>query len=360
MSFVMGSVHAYSIFLVPLETRFEIGRSTASLPYSVALVAISLAVLGGPKIYAAVAPQKLLIIAAVSGAAGLVGAAASSNIVLFVLSFGVIFGLSNGVGYGYGLQLAARNLPGKEGLAMGSATAAYALGAATASLPLAALTDAFNASVALIALAAVLLATGPAIWVLLQPGCVQVAARATTGTQQRVVVLWLGYTSAVAAGLMAIGHASTIATSAGVTAAWLAPSLIAVGNLLGSFGGGALGDKLRISWLLAFLAVATATGLAIAATGASAIFVLAALALIGMCYGATISLFPALIAKRFGPEKGPSIYGRVFTGWGLMGLCAPWIAGALFDQTGSYQTPLFVAAALAIVSAFICLRLDRD
>jgi hypothetical protein len=47
VTFVLGSVHAFSVFIVPLETRLQLPRSEISLIYSFALVALTLAVLLG-------------------------------------------------------------------------------------------------------------------------------------------------------------------------------------------------------------------------------------------------------------------------------------------------------------------------
>ena len=88
--------------------------------------------------------------------------------------------------------------------------------------------------------------------------------------------------------------------------------------------------------------------LAIALLGRSTLF--PALAIIGFAYGGTIAAYPALIAKKVGAQNSARIYGRVFTAWGLAGLGAPWLAGAVFDRTGGYGTALALAAAAAVLS----------
>ena len=77
----------------------------------------------------------------------------------------------------------------------------------------------------------------------------------------------------------------------------------------------------------------------------------AALALIGFCYGAIIAVYPFAIAIRFGDREGPKVYGRVFTAWGFAGLVAPWTAGLIFDWSGGYAPALVVAAVIAGLSA---------
>lgn len=45
------------------------------------------------------------------------------------IGYSLIFGIANGLGYGFGLQFAAHANPENRGLAMGVVTAAYAFGA---------------------------------------------------------------------------------------------------------------------------------------------------------------------------------------------------------------------------------------
>ena len=53
VTFVLGSVHAFSVFILPLESILRLPRSEISLVYSFALVAITCSVLLGYRIYTA-------------------------------------------------------------------------------------------------------------------------------------------------------------------------------------------------------------------------------------------------------------------------------------------------------------------
>ncbi|MGI9317506.1 MAG: YbfB/YjiJ family MFS transporter, partial [bacterium] len=79
----------------------------------------------------------------------------------------------------------------------------------------------------------------------------------------------------------------------------------------------------------------------------------AILSIVGLTYGAIIAVYPYAINRQFGDFDGPRIYGRVFTAWGISGLAGPWLAGTLYDHTGSYSLPLVVAAAAAMLSAMV-------
>ncbi len=360
LSLVLGTVHAFSLFLEPLEARFEVGRSEASLTYSLALAAITLGVLVGHRVYDRLQPALLAPLLCLAGAAGLALAALAPSLGLVWLGYGLCFGLANGLGYGFALQYAAQANPTRAGLAMGLVTAVYGLGAALAPLPLWWALSLGGPGGGFVLLAVLLLAVALPIALLLRSADlpfharVPDAASSPPADRRSLALLWLGYGSGVAAGLAAIGHATGIAQAGGLdeAAIRLAPLAIAAANTLGGLLGGFLTDRLsarRLTMALPLLSALALAWLALVPGGLSG-GLLPALALVGFAYGAIIAVYPAAIARRFGAVAGVKIYGRVFTAWGVAGLLAPWAAGLLFDASGSYRVTLLAAALLALVS----------
>ena len=70
VTFVLGSVHAFSVFIVPLEKLLVLPRSEISLIYSFALVGITLAVLMGYRIYSLLPSWWLVLVTCLVAAAG--------------------------------------------------------------------------------------------------------------------------------------------------------------------------------------------------------------------------------------------------------------------------------------------------
>ncbi len=356
VSAVLGSIHAFSVFLVPLETAFATSRATVSLTYSLGLVCLTLTVLFGPRLYSRHSPQVLYLIVGTLGAAGALISALAPSIWMVWLGYSLCFGIANGLGYGFGLQFAARANPDHAGWAMGVVTAAYALGAAIAPLGFVYATDAGGFPAAMIALA--LAISGAS---LLATALVRGAPYARTPEHhsttllphRQILGLWLAYGTGVASGLMIIGHAAGIATASGFIG-WKATAILACCNLVGSLTGGFLADTQSLRRLLAALPLVTAAALITLALAPG--LTLAALGLIGFAYGGTIAAYPAAIAQRFPGAEGPRAYGRVFTAWGTAGLLGPWAAGTMFDLSGCYSAALWAASLLALGSAILATR----
>ena len=358
VTFVLGSVHAFSVFLQPLETSLQLPRSDISLVYSIALVSITLAVTVGYRFYGALAPGWLVSITGLVAAGGLWLAADAESWWQLVLGYSLGFGFANGVGYGYCLQLAGLVMAERRGMAMGAVTAAYAVGSILFARLFAWRIEIASVGSALSWLAlAVLCACVLAALVMYRAGARYPAAPSTRSrdTADRALLLrfWFAYLTGVFAGLMAIGHAAGIAQAevSGFSrlASWAAVT-VGCGSALGGFVAGGLVDRWPVSRFLVGLPLLSAIALAGIGMGSGIEWVLVLLSVVGFAYGAIIAIYPVAIAHCFG-EAGARAYGRVFLAWGFAGLSAPWLAGAIFDWRGGYEWSMWFAAVVALLSA---------
>ena len=143
---VFGSVHAFSVFLSPMENHFQASRSAISLIYSLALVLLTFAVFLGHRLYSLVRPSLFVLIFCLLAIIGLVITAYADHIIVAYLGFGVMFGFANGLAYGFALHICAQTNQNNKGLAIGLVTASYALGPVLAPWPLTKLIENFGLS----------------------------------------------------------------------------------------------------------------------------------------------------------------------------------------------------------------------
>lgn len=363
LAVVLGSIHAFSVLLIPLETLFEVSRASVSATYSLALGALTLSVLWGHRIFAIWSADRFVLGIGLLSAAGAWVAAMAGSLPVVWIGYSLLFGGANGLGYGFGLQIAAQANTGREGKAMGTVTAAYALGATVAPALFSYAVTSGGFHLAMLGLAVAILVAASASAALLKISGFKFQVNEDSGTApplppDGLALLWVAYGSGVSGGLMIIGHAAGIASAQRLEAAsWIAPAVISVSNLAGSLIVGRLMDHFSARWLLSAFPFISAISVGALALTPSPAVMLACFAGVGFTYGGIIAAYPATIAKVFGAKSSPQIYGRVFTAWGLAGLVAPWLAGKFFAVTGNYSTALWVAAVLATISsgAALCL-----
>jgi MFS family permease len=129
--------------------------------------------------------------------------------------------------------------------------------------------------------------------------------------------------------------------------------VVGVASVFGKAGGGWLADRFEreIIYVICLAILVGAVGaLALVGAAPSRWGAYGYAVLLGVGYSATAALTPVMVSDRFrGPRFG------VILGVGLLGSAlgsafGPWMAGSLFDATGSYSIPFIVAAACGVLA----------
>ena len=366
VTLIGGSIHAFSVYLIPLEQILELPRAQVSLFYSLALVCLTLSVLLGYKIYDFFSPATMIVGASICAGGGLTLASMGESWATIFIGYSLISGTANGIGYGYVLQLVGRVLPDFKAFSMAAVTAAYAIGATLFSLILAKLIQFYSLAFALNVLALCFILSGIVSGTIMKLlGVIYTVADdakpAAASGRSNIGLLWISYGASVFAGLMAIGHAAGIVESVGgqySVAIWGA-IFIGVGSALGGFMVGWRINQSNFSQYLIGLPISSAIFLLMLVAAPNPTSAIILLALIGFSYGSIIAVYPYAVAVYYGDVAGPKIYGQVFTAWGFAGLTGPWVAGKLFDISQQYALPLMIAAAFAVISALVMWVISR-
>jgi predicted MFS family arabinose efflux permease len=133
--------------------------------------------------------------------------------------------------------------------------------------------------------------------------------------------------------------------------------VVGLASIVGKTGGGWLSDKVeREVVYVAGIAIMFASAFVLLALGSSpsrwAAYGYAVL--LGVGYSVTAAITPLIVADRFGGPHFGSIVGVGLIGTATGSAVGPWMAGRLYDATGSYTIPFLIAAGACVVAMGAC------
>jgi predicted MFS family arabinose efflux permease len=286
--------------------------------------------------------------------------------------------LAYGVGVGLGIALVYTPAIGtvqpwftrRRGLAAGIASAGIGAGTLVVPLLAAAAIGLWQWRGAMVAIAAgtVLIGFTAALMLKRAPAAAKRADGTVPGTPLKQALtsrafIWMYVMCGFGAFSMFIpfAHLSAAARDLGVPDARAVGlvGLIGIGSLTGRFAIGALADRVGrpITLVLAWASLGASYILWAVADGYPALALFALW--MGTSYGGIVSLMPALCMDLFGARAVSSIIGTLYSGAAIGNLAGPWLAGRIFDASGSYGLVVWgciACAALSTVATWLAVR----
>ncbi len=369
LMFAIGSLYAWSVFVLPLERDLGLSRSAISSIFSLAIVCFTLFMLIGPQLYRYGGAPTIALLTGFAAAAGLALAGWDLSFSGVALGYGGLFGMANGLGYGLSIQVVQNALPRRRGMVTGIAVASYTLGAAISAQLFSAGIEVLGIGTTFLVTGAFMALVGIAAFVLLRVSRVDIQPPNPIPSHRPVVqskgffwALWFGFFFGAFAGVMVLAHAAAIVSSFGATIEEIAlgTSMVALGNGVGRLGGGWFSDRVAPRRILTAMLLLAGLALLIIVTVPGVAVSIVALTVVGIGYGTMAGAYPVVISQLYGVANVSKIYGRVFTAWGLAGLGGPALGGLLFDWSGDYVMAILLAAAAALCSGFICYTLPAS
>lgn len=372
----MGVRQSFGMFMQPVGREFGIGREYFGFAIAVQNLLFGLAQPFVGAIADRYGVRRVLVVGALVYAAGLVVAAFALAPGGIMASLGVLVGLGlSGTTFVVVLTGVARLVePQQRSMAFGLVTAGGSFGQ-FAVVPIAqALIANWGWRGALFGLCALILLTIAAAVGIRKPAAgagTTVDAAAPGGLKQALADAaahphyWL-----LNAGFFVCGfHIAFIAThfpaylvDQGIAASVGATALALVGlfNIAGSYLFGLWGGRHSRPRLLAALYAARALAIAVfLAVPLSAASALVFAAVFGFLWLGTVPLTNGAVASMFGVRYLSTLYGIVFLSHQVGSFVGAWVAGRLYDSSGSY-TPIWIASiALGLIAAVVS-WLTRD
>lgn len=375
VTIAMGVRQAFGLFLPDMSTDLGIGRSSFGLSLALQNLLFGLAqpfvgaladrhgagrvVAGGTLLYAA----------------GLIAASFAGSAIGLHLSFGLMVGMAlSATTFVVVLGAVGRVVtPERRSMAFGIVTAGGSLGQFLVVPAGQLLIGELGWRMALVALAgliAVMLAL--AVGVSGKPQ----AAGAQAGGEGQTLRQALGEAAGhrgfwlLNAGFFVCGfHVAFIAThfpayltdkGLGLAIGANALALVGLFNIFGSYLFGVWGGKWSKKGLLAALYAARGVVMiAFLAAPLTAVSALLFAAAMGFLWLGTVPLTSGLVGQIFGMRYLSTLYGIVFLGHQLGSFCGAWIAGLMFDWTGSYDSIWVASVALGFIAALVHLPISE-
>jgi len=384
----IGVLYAWSVLTSHLTAPVADGgfgwtASQAGLPYSIAIVTFALSVVIGGRIQDKIGPRWVLTAGGLLMGLGLVLVGVVGNTVLgVVLLFGVL--ASTGMGFGYACVTAPALKwfhPSKKGLISGLIVGGFGLSAVFMAPFASALLENLGIAWTFIILGIVNLCITTLIAQFVKnppdgytphvPAQVKTAKSAPAVNHDwaymlktgRFYMIFLIFVLTSSVGLMIIGNLTRIARSqAGITDAAVLAGLVAflaLMNTLGRVAGGIMSDKIgRINALFVILGLQT-VNMAVFALFTNLPLLVLGLIIVGFCFGALLSVMPALCADLYGLKHFGINYGLLFLAWGLSGVITPVIASYFYDVRGSFTIAYAICAVMMALMIGVNVVLKR-
>jgi len=377
MNLALGSLYAWSVFVLPLEQEFGWTRSQTSWVYTIAVVVFASTFVLAGRIQDRRGPRPCALTGAVLVSAGFFAASFTTSLWFLYGAFGLVVGAGNGFGYATPTPVASKWFPDRRGLVVGLMVGGYGAGSAIIGPIATSLITSVGWRPTFRLLGAVFLVMGLiGAWLLENPpeGYRPAGWTPPAGSTRRrdystaemlrtpqFYGLWIAYALGATAGQMTISQLVPFARSAGLGAAvaTLALPVTAAGNAGGRILSGWLSDALGRVTTLRTMVLASAVAMpALFVWRQEPVLFFVLVACVYWCYGTQLSVFASATADLYGTRNLGMNYGVLFTAWGAAGVFGPMIGGRVFDAFGDYRYAFYAAGALAII-AFFSLSLIR-
>jgi len=390
INLALGILYTWSIFKQAITDSIKTGGPgaftwdsvTINDPYALACLLFAFAMIIGGKLQDKIGPRFTAMLGGVLVGIGFITCSMTNDYFMWILGYGVLFGLGMGFAYSSATPPALKWFPpAKTGLVAGVVVAGFGL----ASIYIAPLGSYLLAN---FGLSQTMLYFGIGFTVvvcglanLLQnppPGYVPGGVPAAGSTAQAPVVhvnlspsqllstlefyiLWFIFFIGAGAGLMVIGSIAGMAKKSMGTNAFIAVAVMAIGNAGGRVTAGYVSDRIgrrnTLLLVLLFQAILMIAATIITTGDANPILLVLLATFIGFNYGANLCIFPSYAKDLWGLKNFGINYGCLFTAWGVGGLVLVRLAEMLKTATGNFVSSFYAACGLLLFAALLTFTL---
>jgi MFS transporter, OFA family, oxalate/formate antiporter len=379
LNLALGVLYSWSVFGKQFTEAVDKGgfgwsKTQAALPYTIAIAFFAAMMVPAGRLQDKFGPRIVATMGAILTGLGLIvsGFATPGNMVPVIIGFGMMAGTGIGLGYSSATPAAVKWFPPeKKGLITGIVVSGFGL----ASVYIAPLSKhllgryGVSASFTILGVAFAV-AAGIISQFITNPATPAVSSNQQNSINHYKVdytwremlktrtfyLLWIEFVCGAMAGLMIIGHLAKIVSvqsNNAIQIGFLFVALLAIFNAGGRLVAGAVSDYIGRMKTILLVCVSQAIVMFLFPHFSTITTFIVGSAVVGISYGACLSLFPATTADHWGTKNLGLNYGILFTAWGVGGVLGPILAGKVADATGSYEMAYTISAALMILAGIL-------
>lgn len=379
INFISAILYIWSVISKALVTQLNWTSKEASLPYTVLTICFVIAMVAFGKTVDSKGPTKTALVGSILIGAGLIFSGLTTNPLIIVITMGVIVGVGTGM---INVSTTATGVkwfpPEKKGIVTGIVVAGVGISSAFYSPFSNYLINIVGITKTFTYLGIFVLITAIPLSLLLKnpPKDFKKEKTESKGKISNVTIkdfdwkymlkdmyfykIWFMLGLSSSAGLMIIGHISSIAKlQVQWEAGFVLVILLSIFNTLGRFLGGLISDKIERLTLVRIVFIMQGINMFLFSFYSNVWLLGAGVAVAGLCYGAGFSIFPSMASDAYGPKNYGMNYGVLFTAWGLGGVIGPMTAATIIDLTGSYNYAYITAGLLLTIATIITLTFSN-
>lgn len=369
---IYGNGHAWGVFAKALKDTYGLLDWQTQFIFTSDILASCSTMIFAGWLHDRLGPRPLVLASAfVMGGAYLLAWQFGDNYWALWLAMGPLLGAGGALGYVCPIATVIKWFPNHKGLACGAVASGYAVGAILLIDIAQRLIEQWQVPV-LQVFGYVGFAFLPALLVLgliLVPPPGQITHESVQkfrwrhlARDRRFWLLFAGMFCGTMPYLVVMGNVKLLGTAfaIGPAAVAIVGGCTAAGSATGRMFWGFVLDRLgqRRSTLAAMSILVLAIGCLMLAQGSAEMF-LAAVFLIGFCYGSNFSIYPATVARIYGPALLGSIYPLIMFAQGISSLGST-ASGKLKDATGSYMPGLIMVGVVGLIGLGIAAMARRE
>jgi MFS family permease len=369
-----GLIYSYSVFFKPLAEAFQWDRASVSMIYSLGVIIRGFAAIGVGWLADRYGARKIMVGCGLLMGAGYLLSSQITMLWQFFFTYAVVEAVGMSGTWGICTTIPSRWFTRNRGLAVGIVTAGSGAGTLLIVPVVERLVNAFDWSQAFVIcgigsglimiVSALFLKDPPRIAVGSVKKAVPTSGGVTIGAAIRDSRIWL----IIAAFLffffgmqMIIVHLVNYATDVGIDPLIAATFVSVIGavSIFSRLSIGIIAEKIGLYLSMVIICLAQAVTLVLLLYTRSVWAFYLCAALFGIPYGAEVTQIPLVIGRFFGTRNMTTLMGITVFGISLGGALGAWLAGKIFDMTGSYNLAFIAGIAGTVLSFGVVLLLKR-